>query len=89
MGVSKKQTAVSHSSIETEIISFDAGFRIEGIPAMHLRDTIWIYCISQLEGDSKPVHQTQILNSQEPLGNMDHVPPYARLFSMRSSSYIF
>ena len=29
----KKQTAVSHSSTESEIISLDAGLRMDGIPA--------------------------------------------------------
>ena len=30
----KKQTAVSHSSTESEIISLDAGLRLDGIPAL-------------------------------------------------------
>ena len=34
----KKQTAVSHSSTESEIISLDAGLRLDGIPALDLRD---------------------------------------------------
>ena len=36
----KKQTSVSHSSTESEIISLDAGLRLEGIPALDLRDLI-------------------------------------------------
>ena len=32
----KKQTVVTHSSSEAEIISLDAGLRMEGIPAMSL-----------------------------------------------------
>ena len=36
----KKQTAVSHSSAEAEIISLDAGVRMEGIPALVLWDQI-------------------------------------------------
>ena len=32
----KKQTSVSHSSTEAEIISLDAGSRMEGIPALDL-----------------------------------------------------
>ena len=32
----KKQTSVSHSSTESEIISFDAGLRLDGIPALDL-----------------------------------------------------
>ena len=36
----KKQTSVSHSSTESEIISLDAGFRLDGIPALELWDLI-------------------------------------------------
>ena len=36
----KKQTAVSHSSTESEIISLDAGLRLDGIPALNLWDLI-------------------------------------------------
>ena len=36
----KKQTAVSHSSTESEIISVDAGLRMDGIPALDLWDVI-------------------------------------------------
>ena len=36
----KKQTSVSHSSTESEIISLDAGLRFDGIPALGLWDLI-------------------------------------------------
>ena len=36
----KKQTLVSHSSTESEIISLDAGLRLDGIPAFDLWDLI-------------------------------------------------
>ena len=36
----KKQTAVSHSSTESEIISLNAGLRLDGIPALDLWDLI-------------------------------------------------
>ena len=36
----KKQTSVSHSSTESEIISLDAGLRLDGIPALDLSDLI-------------------------------------------------
>ena len=36
----KKQTSVSHSSTESEIISLDAGLRLDGIPAFDLWDVI-------------------------------------------------
>ena len=36
--ICKKQTSVSHSSAESEIISLDAGLRLDGIPALDLLD---------------------------------------------------
>ena len=36
----KKQTSVSHSSTEAEVISFDAGLRMDGIPALDLWDSV-------------------------------------------------
>ena len=36
----RKQTSVSHSSTESEIISLDAGLRLDGIPALDLWDLI-------------------------------------------------
>ena len=36
----KKQTAVSHCSTESEIISFDSGLRLDGLPALELWDLI-------------------------------------------------
>ena len=38
----KKQTSVSHSSTESEIISLDAGLRLDGIPALDLWDLIFL-----------------------------------------------
>ena len=36
----KKQTSVTNSSTESEIISLDAGLRLDGIPALDLWDLI-------------------------------------------------
>ena len=36
----KKQTSVSHSSTEADIISLDAGLRMDGIPALNLWDLV-------------------------------------------------
>ena len=38
--ICKKQTAVSHSSTESEIISFDTGLRLDGLPALELLDLV-------------------------------------------------
>ena len=35
-----KQTSVSHSSTESEIISLDTGLRLDGLPALELWDFI-------------------------------------------------
>ena len=36
----KKQTAVSHSSTESEIVSLDTGLSLDGLPALELWDPI-------------------------------------------------
>ena len=36
----KKQTSVSHNSTEAELISLDAGLRMDGIPALDLWDSV-------------------------------------------------
>ena len=38
--ICKKQTSVSHSSTESEIISLDTGLRLDGLPALELWDLI-------------------------------------------------
>jgi hypothetical protein len=38
-GVSNRQTAVSHSTLEAEIIAADHAMRAEGIPTLSLLDT--------------------------------------------------
>ena len=36
----KKQTSVSHSSTEAEIVSLDTGLRLDGLPSLELWDLI-------------------------------------------------
>ena len=38
--ICKKETSVSHSSTESEIVSLDAGLGLDGIPALDLWDLI-------------------------------------------------
>ena len=49
----KKQTAVSHISTESEIISLDTGLRLDGLPALEFWDLIVsvleIFLIFQIE----------------------------------------
>ena len=49
----KKQTSVSHSSTESEIISLDAGLRLDGIPALDLWDLI----VAVLHGSTYQTNQ--------------------------------
>ena len=51
----KKQTSVSHSSTEAEIISLDAGLRMDGIPALDL----WEFGYSRVSFLPKQTQQHQ------------------------------
>ena len=51
----KKQTSFSHSSTESEIISLDAGLRMDGIPALDLWDLI----VTVLHGNTNQSKQAQ------------------------------
>ena len=46
----KKQTAVSHSSTESGIISLDTGLRLDGLPALELLDLI-VFCFWKCDSD--------------------------------------
>ena len=51
----QKQTSVSHSSTESEIISLDAGLRLDDIPALDLWDVI----VTVLHGYTNQSKQAQ------------------------------
>ena len=54
----KKQTSVSHSSTESEIISLDAGLRLDGIPALDFWDLIVLVLGNTIQthyGTAQPV----------------------------------
>ena len=75
-----KQTAVSHSSTESEIISLDAGLRLDGIPALDLWDLIVSVLgntIQTPERPGRPVITDKSQRSQgktNVLNNIDCVP---------------
>ena len=48
----KKQTAVSYSSTESEIVALDTSIRVEGIPALGMFDCV-LDVLSPLSGQSK------------------------------------
>ena len=51
----KKQTAVSHSSTESDIISLDAGLRMDGLPALDLWDIV-IDVLRSTNNNVQPKH---------------------------------
>ena len=59
----KKQTSVSHSSTEAEIISLDAGLRMDGIPALDL----WGLVIEVFHSFSNQINKSK---DQELQGNL-------------------
>ena len=60
----KKQTSVSHSSTEAEIISLDAGLRMDGIPAL----TLW-YLVTEVF-HSSPNQTNKTKDVREPRRNL-------------------
>ena len=53
--ICKKQTSVSHSSTELEIVSLDAGLRMDGLPALDLGDIV-IEVLRSTNNTVKPGH---------------------------------
>ena len=95
----KKQTAVSHSSTESEIISLDAGLRLDGIPALDLWDLIvFVFGNTNQNHDStvRPVvcrdknHVRQqsrgVINI---LDNVDLVPSNVQFSHQEALVYVF
>ena len=83
----KKQTSVSHRSIESEIISLDAGLKLDDIPALDLLDLIVAVlgstnqrnkargdlCTNQREVRSTPHTIIQRKQSQGVINDLDNV----------------
>ena len=64
----KKQTSVSHSSTESEIISLDAGLRMDGIPALDL----WALIVTVLHRNT---HQNDQVRG-DPCTNLVRARPH-------------
>ncbi len=103
LGMCNKQTSVSRSSTESEIISLDAGLRMDGLPALDL----WHLVVEVLgttqripkptqactretgvEIQSRPIIK-RVLGQNVDLSNMDQVPSNAHLSEKESQLYIF
>ena len=53
----KKQTSVSHSSRESEVVSLDAGLRMDGLPALDLWDVV-IEVLHSSKSTESPTHES-------------------------------
>ena len=76
----KKQTSVSHSSTESEIISLDAGLRLEGIPALDLWDLI----VAVIHGNTYQSNQER----RDPYTNLVRVKPHKLPMRKKSNGMI-
>ena len=92
----KKQTAVSHSSTESEIISLDTGLRLDGLPALELWDLIvsvfgHISHISDRSGkpesDDHKHHKSH--NEIDAIKDIDSVPSNVQSARQEDLLYVF
>ena len=89
----KKQTSVSHSSTESEIITLDTGLRLDGFPALELWDLIVsvfgnIYHVS--DGTGQPVNgKNKSYNKIDVVHDIDSVPSNVQSASREALLYVF
>ena len=92
----KKQTAVSHSSTESEIISLDTGLRLDGLPALELWDLIVsvlgnVSRVSdrsgKLESDDHKHHKSH--NKIDVMQDIDSVPSNVQSARQEALLYVF
>ena len=91
----KKQTSVSHSSTESEIISLDTGLRLDGLPALELWDLIVSVLgnVSRVSDNSgKPesdAHKRQKSHSKIDVKDIDLVPSNVQSANHEALLYVF
>ena len=89
----KKQTSVSHSSTESEIISLDTGLRLDGLPALELWDLIVSVFgnISHVsDGTGQPVNgKNKSYNKIDVVHDIDSVPSNVQSASREALLYVF
>ena len=92
----KKQTAVSHSSTESEIISLDTGLGLDGLPALELWDlivSVFGNCSRNSDRTGKPVngedkhHKSQ--NIIDVMQDIDSVPSNVQSARQEALLYVF
>ena len=88
----KKQGAVSHSTAEAEVISLDAGMRLEGIPTLSL----WSLVIDVFDPPLDPQKPKELTiperlslrrQAHDMFGSVDFVPPSLPITYGRASLY--
>ena len=92
----KKQTAVSHSSTESEIISLDTGLRLDGLPAVELWDLI-VSVLGKFsrvsDGSGQPdndVHKRhECHNKIDVMEDIDAVPSNVQSARQEALLYVF
>ena len=92
----KKQTAVSHSSTESEIISLDTGLRLDGLPALELWDLI-VSVLGNVsrasdrsgkpESDDRKPHKSH--NKIDVIKDIDAVPSNVQSARQEALLYVF
>ena len=88
----KKQTSVSHSSTESEIISLDTGLRLDGLLALELWDLIvCLWNISHIsDGTGQPVNgKNKSYNKIDAMQDIDSVPSNVQSASQEALLYVF
>ena len=89
----KKQTSVSHSSTESEIISLDTGLRLDGLPALELWDLIVSVFgnISHVsDGTGQPVNgKNKSYKKIDVVHDIDLVPSNVQSASREALLYVF
>ena len=90
----KKQTAVSHSSTESEIISLDTGLRLDGLLALELWDVSVLGNMSRVsDNPGKPEsddHKRQKSHSKiDVVKDIDLVPSNVQSANREALLYVF
>ena len=92
----KKQTSVSHSSTESEIISLDTGLRLDGLPALELWDLIVSvlgnisHISDRAEKPESDVHKRQKSHNKiDEVKDIDLVPSDVQSAHQEALVYVF
>ena len=62
--ICKKQTSVSHSSSEAEVVALDAGVRLEGIPALAFWDEVLNVIHANQQPTMPPARRSKVCTAQ-------------------------